>query len=106
MAPKLKTKKAKGETEEERLIREEEERKQKDAEAKRIADEAERLRAENFKVQSERRAFRVAELAHLEEENVKLLDKLSDIDSRMTAEIAHEVDFPFISNRSYFHHQH
>ena len=102
MAPKLKTKKAKGETEEEKLIREEDERKQRDAEAKRIADEAERLRAENSKIQSERRAFRISELAHLEAENVILLDKLSDLDSRMIAEIAHEVNFLYISNRSYF----
>ena len=106
MAPKLKTKKAKGETEDEKLIREEEERKQRDAEVKRIADEAERLRAENSKIQSERRAFRIAELAHLEAENIMLLDKLSDLDSRMTAEIAHEVNFPYITNRSCFYHQH
>jgi uncharacterized protein YdcH (DUF465 family) len=91
MAPKLKTKKAKGETEEERLIREEDERKQRDAEAKRITDEAEKLRAENHRIQTERRAFRTAELARLEEENVILSDKLSEIDSRMTAEVAHEV---------------
>lgn len=91
MAPKLKTKKAKGETEEERLIREEEERKLRDAEAKRITDEAEKLRAENYRIQTERRAFRISELALLEEESIKLLDKLLEIDSRMTAEVAHEV---------------
>ena len=102
MGPKLKSKKAKGETEEEKLIREEEEKKQRDAEAKRIADEAEKLRAENFRIQTERRAFRVAELAHLEVENIKLVDKLAEKDSKMTAEIAYEVTwiihFSFIKN--------
>ena len=91
MGPKPKGKKAKGETEEEKLAREEEERKQRDAEAKRIADEAEKLRLENLRIQTERRAFRAGELANLEEENIKLMDKLSEIDSKMTAEIAYEV---------------
>ena len=91
MAPKTKGKKAKGESEEERLAREEEEKRVKDAEAKRMADEAEKLRIENLRIRTERRAFRSAELASLGAENVKLLEKLAEIDSKMTAEIAHEV---------------
>ena len=91
MGPKAKGKKAKGETEEEKLAREEEERKQRDAEAKRVADEAEKLRVETLRIQTEKRAFRSAELENLEKEHIKLLDKLSEIDSKLVAEIAHEV---------------
>lgn len=91
MAPKAKGKKAKGESEEERLLREEEERKVRDAEAKREADEAEKVRLENLRIQTERRIFRSTELAHLGGENIKLLYKLAEIDSKMTAEMAHEV---------------
>lgn len=100
MAPKTKGKKAKGESEEERLAREEEEKRVKDAEAKRVADEAEKLRVENLRVRTERRAFRSVELASLGAENVKLLEKLAEIESKMTAEIAHEVATISISHLS------
>jgi hypothetical protein len=67
MPPKSakKSKKAKGETEEERVIREEAERKQREIEAKRIADENEKKRLEDLRVQAERRAFRTTEVENL-----------------------------------------
>lgn len=93
MAPKIKVKKAKGESEENKLIREEADRKERDAEAKDIADEAERLRSEHLRIQSERREFRIAELASLNEENVLVLEKLSLLESRIAAEIFSEVTY-------------
>jgi hypothetical protein len=92
MPPKSakKSKKAKGETEEERIIREEIERKQREVEAKRIADEAEKKRLEDLRIQAERRAFRTTEVAHLEMENVALVEKLGALNSRMSAEISYE----------------
>ena len=103
MAPKIKTKKSKGESEEEKLIREEDDKKQRDAEAKVIADEAERLSAEHLRIQTERKDFRATELATLNEENVSVLEKLSSLESRMAAEIFFEVtyrgmDFPLIND--------
>ena len=91
MAPKIKVKKAKGESEENKLIREEADRKERDAEAKEIADEAERLCSEHLRIQNDRREFRIAELAYLNEENVSVLEKLSLLESRMAAEIFFEV---------------
>ena len=91
MAPKIKAKKAKGESEEEKLIREEADRKERDAEAKEIADEAERLCSEHLRIQNDRREFRIAELASLNEENISVLEKLSLLESRMAAEIFFEV---------------
>ena len=93
MAPKIKMKKAKGESEEEKVMREEDDRKQRDAEAKVIADEAERLCLEHLRIQSDRREFRIAELASLNDENVSVLEKLSSLESRMTSEIFFEVIF-------------
>lgn len=93
MAPKTKSKKSKGESEEEKLIREEDDKKQRDAEAKVIADEAERLSAEQLRIQTERRDFRVIELAALNEENSSVLEKLSSLESRMASEIFFEVTY-------------
>lgn len=93
MAPKIKTKKAKGESEEEKLIREEADRKERDAEAKEIADEAERLCSEHLRIQNDRREFRITELAYLNEENISVLEKLSLLESRMAAEIFFEVTY-------------
>ena len=93
MAPKIKMKKSKGESEEEKLIREEDDKKQRDAEAKVVADEAERQSAEHLRIQTERSDFRVTELANLNEENVSVLEKLSSLESRMAAEIFFEVTY-------------
>ena len=91
MAPKIKTKKSKGESEEDKLNREEADRKERDAEAKEIADEAERLCSEHLRIQNDRREFRIAELASLNEENISVLEKLSLLESRMAAETFFEV---------------
>ena len=90
--PAGKGKKAKGETEEEKAIREEEERKAAEREAKRLAKEAEERRLEELRIQKERKEFREAELARIEDEHSILSDKLSIRTSQLMAEIAHEAD--------------
>lgn len=91
MGPKPKSRRTKAETEEERNTREEEERKQREIEAKRLADEAEKKRIEDLRIQMERISFRTIELAYLDSENITLLNKLGDVDSKMKAETAYEV---------------
>lgn len=92
MGPKGKGK-AKGETEEERLAREEEERKAAEKEAKRLAKEAEERRIEELRIQKERKEFREAELARLDEEHQILSDKLGAHVGQLAAELEYEMDY-------------
>ena len=93
MAPK-KSKKSKAELEEERIAREEEERKAKILEDKRAAEEAERQRLENLRIQAERKAFREAEIVRLVEEKVLLDEHISDRQDDRRREERNEVDNP------------
>eukprot|EP01035_Chromulina_nebulosa_P036669 gene36669-49422_t len=69
MAPKpKKAKKTKAELEEERLAREEEERKAKILEEKRLAEEKEKKRLEELRIQAEQHEFRKQELERLKNE--------------------------------------
>ena len=86
-----KPKKSKAELEEERLAAEEEARKQKILDDKRRAEEAERDRLEALRIAAERKAFREAEVARLKEENVELLELLSDRVNHTEAEERTEV---------------
>eukprot|EP00604_Paraphysomonas_vestita_P003906 CAMPEP_0174819020 /NCGR_PEP_ID=MMETSP1107-20130205/2005_1 /TAXON_ID=36770 /ORGANISM="Paraphysomonas vestita, Strain GFlagA" /LENGTH=145 /DNA_ID=CAMNT_0016031765 /DNA_START=24 /DNA_END=458 /DNA_ORIENTATION=- len=67
-------KKTKAQLEEERLQREEEERKAKLIEEKRLAEEAEKKRLEDIRIKEERRVFREGELLRLHEEQRNLFD--------------------------------
>ena len=90
-----KGKKAPKETEEERLAREEEERKAAEREAKRLAKEAEERRLEELRIQKERNEFREAEVARLNEEAERLTDVLAVRKSQLAAEIAHEANYKY-----------
>lgn len=76
MGPK-KPKKTKAELEAERLLQEEEEKKQKALEEKRLAEEAEKRRQEEARIKAQRVAFREAEIARL---NTEFEDLVSFID--------------------------
>lgn len=84
-------KKTKAQLEEERLAREEEERKAKIAEEKRLAEEAERQRLEDIRIKEERRVFREAELSRLREEQTQWKDNRETRSQRLVAEEKHEV---------------
>lgn len=86
-----KQKKTKAELEEERLVAEEDLRKQKLIDDKRKAEEAERARLEALRIAAERKAFREEELRRLDEENGILKELLSDRSSQMLAERIAEV---------------
>jgi hypothetical protein len=75
MAPK-KAKKTKAELEEEKLAREEEERKAKILEEKKLAEENERRRLEELALQAQQKAFREKELERLKYEHGCFLDEL------------------------------
>jgi hypothetical protein len=64
MGPK-KGKKSKGETEEQKVAREEQERLAKIAEEKRVAADKEKQRLEELRIQAERKLFREEEIARL-----------------------------------------
>eukprot|EP01034_Spumella_vulgaris_P025885 gene25885-32391_t len=81
MAPK-KAKKTKAELEEEKLAREEEERKAKILEEKKLAEENEKRRLEELQIQAQQKAFREKELERLKDEHGRLLDELKRADSQ------------------------
>lgn len=84
-------KKTKAQLEEERLLKEEEERKAKLAEEKRIQEENERKRLEDIRIQEERRVFRQNELARLIEEQSKLKDERKTREQQLIAEEEYEL---------------
>lgn len=79
-------KKSKAQLEEERLEREEQERKAKLAEEKRLAEEAEQKRLEDIRIREERKAFREAELQRLHEEQIKSKEDRADRNARLVYE--------------------
>jgi len=89
MGPK-KAKKSKAELEEERLAREEEERKAKIAEEKRIAEENEKRRLEELRIQAEHKKNREAELERLGIEYAAISDGLESAQQQLIAEEKNE----------------
>lgn len=89
--PAKKAKKTKAQLDEERLIREEEERKAKEILAKKQAEDAEKQRLEDLRIDSERKAFREAELERLTQEYTVYLDDLECRRVQMQAEESIEV---------------
>jgi len=83
---KKKLGKAKKETEEERLAREEAERLAKVAEDKIIAEEAERQRLEEVRITAERKVYRKEEFARLSEELIEINDQLMQRRMKLQAE--------------------
>lgn len=90
MAPK-KAKKSKAEIEEEKLAREEEERKAKILEEKRIADEKEKKRLEELRIKAEQTEFRRQELERLKEEFLAYTDDKKSRKYQLEAEEKKEV---------------
>eukprot|EP01040_Poterioochromonas_malhamensis_P005737 gene5737-6170_t len=93
MGPK-KGKKSKAELEEERLAREEEERKQKALEEKRLAEEREKKRQEELKLASELKTNREKQLNRLQEEYNEIIDdnqsKLQQLQAEEKKEQLHQ----------------
>lgn len=84
-------KKSKAQLEEERLAREEEERKAKILEDKRRAEEAEKKRLEDLRIQAENKAFRETELQRLKEEQEAIFNEILNRKAQLKAEEAFEV---------------
>lgn len=76
MGPK-KAKKTKAELEEERLAREEEERKAKVAEEKRLAEEREKKRQEEARIAAEQKVIREKDMVRWKEEYSEITDDLN-----------------------------
>ena len=92
MAPKpKKAKKTKAELEEERLAREEEERKAKILEEKRLAEEKEKKRLEELRIQAEQHEFRKQELERLKNEYDSYNDDIKSRKYQLDAEEKKEV---------------
>lgn len=92
MGPKAKSKKkSKAELEEERLAREEEERKAKIAEDKRLAEEREKKRLEALRLAAEQKAFREKELLRWNEEYIDIVDEQESNLQQLQAEEKQEV---------------
>jgi hypothetical protein len=87
--PPKKAKKTKAELEEERLQKEEEDRKAKILEDKRLAEEAERNRIEQIRIKGERKVYREAEVARLADEERACRELVLD---RRNASLAEERD--------------
>lgn len=92
MGPK-KPKKTKAELEEEKLAREEEERKQRIIEDKRLAEEHERQRLEKLRIEEEYRQLRQSELDRLTIEAQDYFDNLEDRKQQLVAEEKKSVSF-------------
>ena len=90
MGPK-KAKKTKAELEEEKLAREEEDRKAKIAEDKKNAEEAEKRRLEHLRIESEHKSAREQELKRLQEEFEAITDELKSKELQLLAEEKREV---------------
>ena len=90
MGPK-KPKKTKAELEEEKLAREEEERKAKIAEDKKQAEEAEKRRIEQLKIEAEHKAARGVELQRLSIEYAEITDEFESKKLQLLAEEKKEV---------------
>jgi len=90
MGPK-KGKKTKAELEEEKLAREEEERKAKIAEDKKNAEDAEKRRLEHLHIESEHKNAREQELQRLQEEFEAITDELKSKELQLQAEEKREV---------------
>lgn len=98
MGPK-KAKKSKAELEEERLAREEEERKAKIAEDKKNAEDAEKRRLEQLRIEAEHKTAREQELARLNAEYADITDELKSKELQLIAEEKQEVTLPATSSR-------
>lgn len=90
MGPK-KAKKSKAELEEERLAREEEERKAKIAEDKKNAEDAEKRRLEQLRIEAEHKHAREQELARLNVEYEDITDEQKSKELQLIAEEKREV---------------
>lgn len=89
--PPKKGKKTKAELEEEKLAREEEERKAKIAEDKKNAEDAEKRRLEQLRIESEHKNAREQELKRLQEEFEAITDELKSKELQLQAEEKREV---------------
>ena len=94
-------KKTKAQLEEERLQREEEERKAKLIEEKRLAEETEKKRLEDIRIKEERRVFREGELLRLRDEQRALFDMERTREQQLQAEEDYDVRFLSFFFRSF-----